>query len=409
MEAPPAHTSYSAADGKPDSNDGGKIRVTSTRHLDLWDAAGITDGIAEDPRFLREQLLTYIGNKRSLLHPIARALGRVRRRLGREKLRILDAFAGSGVVSRFFKQYAEYLVSNDIEEYAKVVGDCYLANRSSIDFDDLQRHHRQVVDEVEELPVRDGFIRRLYAPRRDDAIQPGERVFYTTENAMRIDSLRYLLEAVPSEYQVFLLGPLLSEASVHANTSGVFKGFYKDANGVGQFGGNNKDALTRILGKIGLPLPVFSRFECDVDVRQQDANQLVRLLPDLDVAYFDPPYNQHPYGSNYFMLNLIVRNEEPTQISPVSGIAQGWQRSDYNKRSAATRALMDLVEHTDASHLLISYNSEGFISRDQFDLLLSRYGSVEVIETTYNTFRGSRNLRGRSIHVKEQLFLVERN
>ena len=26
-----------------------------------------------------------------------------------------------------------------------------------------------------------------------------------------------------------------------------------------------------------------------------------------DLAYFDPPYNQHPYGSNYFMLNTIAK------------------------------------------------------------------------------------------------------
>jgi adenine-specific DNA-methyltransferase len=128
----------------------------------------------------------------------------------------------------------------------------------------------------------------------------------------------------------------------------------------------------------------------------------------VDVAYFDPPYNQHPYGSNYFMLNLIVANQEPAKISTVSGIAQGWRRSAYNKRAAAFKALADLVEHTRASHLLISYNSEGFISREQLDLLLRRYGRVEVIETIYNTFRGSRNLCDRSTHVKEQLFLVER-
>lgn len=383
--------------------------MSSLTDLHLWDSVGTAEPIAEDARFFQEQLITYIGNKRSLLHPLDQALKRVRKRLGKDRLRILDAFAGSGVVSRFFKQHADLLVSNDLERYAKVIGDCYLANRSSIDEAALREQHRFVVDGAAKLPILDGFIRRLYAPRCDDAIQPGERAFYTTDNAMRIDSLRHLIDAVPEQHQVFLLAPLLSQASVHNNTSGVFKGFYKDANGVGQFGGTNRDALTRILGRIQLPFPIFSRFECEIDVRQEDANALIRALPDVDVAYFDPPYNQHPYGSNYFMLNLIVTNQEPTEVSTVSGIAQGWQRSAYNKRSHAYRALADLVEHTNASHLLISYNSEGFISRQQFDLMLRKYGRVEVIETVYNTFRGSRNLRGRSIHVREHLFLVERH
>lgn len=380
----------------------------TTSNLTLWESPGTTDAITEDERFLKEQLITYIGNKRSLLHTLDQALKRTRKRLGKEKLRILDAFAGSGVVSRFFKQHACSLVSNDLEHYAKVIGDCYLANRSSIDFDELREHHRFVVDGAEGTPIRNGFVRRLYAPQHDDIIQPMDRVFYTTENARRIDSLRHLIDSVPARYRVFLLAPLLSEASIHANTSGVFKGFYKNAEGVGQFGGNNRDALLRIMGKIELPFPIFSRFECDIDVRQQDANQLVRDLSNLDMAYFDPPYNQHPYGSNYFMLNLIAKNEEPAQVSTVSGIAQGWQRSPYNKKAEAYQALANLVEHTAASHLLISYNSEGFVSREQFDSLLRKHGRVEVFETVYNTFRGSRNLRGRPIHVKERLFLVER-
>ena len=34
-------------------------------------------------------------------------------------------------------------------------------------------------------------------------------------------------------------------------------------------------------------------------------NELVKEIEPVDLAYFDPPYNQHPYGSNYFMLNII--------------------------------------------------------------------------------------------------------
>jgi adenine-specific DNA-methyltransferase len=33
---------------------------------------------------------------------------------------------------------------------------------------------------------------------------------------------------------------------------------------------------------------------------------------------------------------------------------------------------------------------------------------LTVLETQYNTFRGSRNLAGRSIHVTEFLYLLER-
>src|SRR5262249_30817384 len=67
------------------------------------------EGPEEDPDFLSRQLVTYIGNKRALLGTIAIALDRIRLRLGKTKLRALDAFAGSGVVSRFLKAHCAYL------------------------------------------------------------------------------------------------------------------------------------------------------------------------------------------------------------------------------------------------------------------------------------------------------------
>lgn len=365
--------------------------------------------LAEDRDYLSRQLITCIGNKRSLLDPIQQAVLYVSRRLGSPRLRILDAFAGSGVVSRLFKQYASELISNDLEEYARVIAECYLTNRSSVPFDELRDWHERIVKSAAALPVRDGFVRRLYAPADDRSIQPGERAFYTVDNAMRIDSLRWLIDQAPHGLRSFLLAPLLSEASIHANTSGVFKGFYKDDRGIGCYGGKNRDALRRILGPVELPFPLFSRFECAVRVCQADANVLVRQLKGLDLAYFDPPYNQHPYGSNYFMLNLIVANREPQRISDVAGIPTDWQRSRYNRRREAAAALEDLIDHTDASHILISYNSEGFISREAFTELLARHGKVRVMEMTYNAFRGSRNLRKRPMYVREQLFLLERS
>ena len=131
-----------------------------------------------------------------------------------------------------------------------------------------------------------GFIRRLYAPRDASAIQPDDRVFYTPENAYRLDAYRQLLEDEPPEIRTLLMGPLLSEASVHANTAGVFKGFYKDREtGIGKFGGSGADALDRILGQIRLSPPILSRFECDYAVHQADANTLVDELAGFDVAY----------------------------------------------------------------------------------------------------------------------------
>ena len=77
--------------------------------------------------------------------------------------------------------------------------------------------------------MEDGIISRLYAPKDTNNIQPNERVFYTRENAILLDTYRTAIQEVcPENYKKFFLAPLLSQASIHTNTSGVFKGFYKN-------------------------------------------------------------------------------------------------------------------------------------------------------------------------------------
>ncbi len=357
---------------------------------------------------LSEQVITYLGNKRALLRFIDGGLARVRRRLGKERLSAHDVISGSGVVARQMKLYSERLLVCDIEEYSAIVNACYLSNHRDVD------HHavRRWIDRMNReghANEADGVISELYAPRDDHAIQPGERACYTRRNARFIDGARRVIDQAPPELRHQLLAPLLYVASVHANTSGVFKGFYKNsASGIGQFGGNGRDALQRILKPFSVPYPLYSRRECDYSIYHGDANQLLGALPHVDVAYLDPPYNQHPYGSNYFMLNLIASGRRPSSISAVSGIPRDWNRSAYNRRTLAKRALQELASGLDASMLLISFNSDGFIARDEMVEMLEGIGPTEVLETSYNTFRGSRNLTARGLHVTEYLFLVEK-
>lgn len=364
---------------------------------------------AEDPAFLSEQLVTCIGNKRALLDFIGRGVDHVRAELGRERLDVLDAFAGSGAVSRYLKRASRRLIVNDLEPWSAAFNACYLANARDIDRAELDR----IIDAVRERAAahpRPGFIAELYAPDDDENIQPGERVFYTRDNAVTIDTVRSLIdEAVPEHLRPFVLGPLLWQASVHANTSGVFKGFYKNSRtGVGQFGGNGRDALTRICAPITLQAPVMSRFAADVELRSGDINAQLDALPPVDLAYLDPPYNQHPYGSNYFMLNLITDYVRPEHISHVSGIPTDWRRSAYNRRRDAADALRELVHGVRARFVLVSFNSEGFIAPEDMRSMLEEAGPTRVLEQQYNTFRGSRNLRQRSRYVRELLFVVDK-
>lgn len=384
--------------------------------------------MTENTQYLTEQLITYIGNKRSLLPFIKQGVEIVQKELNKEFLHCFDVFSGSGIVSRFLKSYASSITTNDLETYAKIISSCYLSNKSSINFDELEKIHSELVksttNEISTCELNNscpGFVSELYAPKDEDNVQFGERCFYTPYNAKYIDIIRQkITDEVPTELQKFFIAPLLSEVSVHANTAGIFKGFYKNSRtGKGQFGGNGKNALERIKGKIELPLPIFSNFECPSYIFQEDANTLIldemlyNHLPEkeFDLAYIDPPYNQHPYGSNYFMLNLIANYQRPDceKISRVSGIPKDWNRSSFNRKRDAAESFTNLVSSLRAKYLMVSFNSEGYISKNEMINILEKVGTVTVLDISYNAFKGSRNLKNRDIYVSEYLFIVKKH
>ncbi|MDR1287913.1 MAG: DNA adenine methylase [Treponema sp.] len=366
------------------------------------------EALCESAEFLAEQLVTYIGNKRALLNFIGNGVKIVQNKLAKNKLDMFDVFSGSGIVARYFKQFADLLIANDLEKYSTVINQCYLSNKNDVDIKNLLLYYHEIIGETNK-GLKKGIVSELYAPGDEQHITYNDRVFYTPRNAMYIDTVRQFIEQIPVNSQKYFLAPLLSEASIHANTSGVFKGFYKNREtGIGQFGGKNEDSLFRIKGNIKLPFPVFSNFETDTLVLNGDSNKIIHTIPEVDLAYLDPPYNQHPYGSNYFMLNLIIDYTYPKNTSIVSGIPGNWNRSNYNKGNHAYVSLKNLIENIKAKFVLVSFNSEGFIGLEAMKEMLYEIGKVEVLETKYNTFRGSRNLNNREIHIKEYLYLLEK-
>lgn len=363
--------------------------------------------VVENPLYLREQLITYLGNKRKLLPYIEEEIISIKEALGKQKITALDIFSGSGCVARLLKAHSSVLTVNDLEKYSFIINSCYLANQNEFD-EALYAQCAQKIEYALKTPI-EGIITKNYAPKDENDIKLGERVFYTPENARIIDTVRAAIDTLPENMRKFFLAPLLAESSVHANTSGVFKGFYKSKKtGIGAYGGEAGNALPRIKGKIEVKKPILSDFECDYNIYCEDANTLAKKLPHTDLAYIDPPYDQHPYGSNYFMLNVIAENRIDGAISKVSGIPDKWHRSDYNKPALAAAALEKLICDLDSEYMIISYNSEGFISLEQMTQLLSKYGKVKTRSIQYNAFRGSRNLRQRDIHVDEYLFILHK-
>ena len=162
--------------------------------------------IQENPHYLSDQVVTYIGNKRSLIPFIDRAVRTVKEQLDKDKIDIFEPFTGSGIVARYFKQHASRLIVNDLENYTIPLGKCYLANRVDVDFKELcEWNHRLSFLLESQDQLNGGFITELYAPRDESSIKPDERVFYTLENALRIDTARQFISTILLTFNHFFL------------------------------------------------------------------------------------------------------------------------------------------------------------------------------------------------------------
>ena len=86
--------------------------------------------------YLKKQIITYLGNKRKLIHNIEEIVKRIYDEKN-AKLIVGDGFSGSGVVSRMLKRYSEELYVNDISDYSKILNHCFLSNISSQSLQEL--------------------------------------------------------------------------------------------------------------------------------------------------------------------------------------------------------------------------------------------------------------------------------
>ena len=357
--------------------------------------------------FISKNLLTYLGNKRKLIPHIEQEIRLIKQTLQKETISSFDGFMGSGVVSRMLKYHSHTLYANDLELYSFIINSCFLSQPSQQMIEEINTSINQL-NTMEY--THESIISTHYSPQNTNNIHKHERVFYTHENAMIIDSMRQTIESLPDLIQPYLLAPLLIKASIHTNTSGVFKGFHKK-NGIGHFGGKNEDNTdSRILKKITLDKPIFSDqpHVCDVKLFNQDINTLISSIPHTDITYLDPPYNQHPYGSNYFMLNTIITNTiDESAISKVSGIPKDWNKSKYNYKKSAFISMKELIQNLKTSYIILSYNNEGILSFDEIKQIIEElHYTFEVRTIEYDTYKGGKNLKNRPLKVDEYLWII---
>ena len=346
--------------------------------------------------YLYNQLIPYIGNKRKLLGPIAEAIHKT----GVSSGTFVDFFAGSSVVARSAKLQGFRVIANDWEPYAKIINHCYVKCNSVPAFAKLGGV-KHVYETLNRATPIEGYITTHLCPKDDENPDPErERMFYTRANGMKIDAMREQIyqwqgnKLLSEDEQEILLASMMYAISYVSNTSGVFKGFHRG------WGGQTKTALYRILSKIELRPPVLFDNKQPNESHQMDAQGLASHLRDtnkaIEIAYLDPPYNQHPYGSNYHVLNTVALWDKP-EISPqISGrnksaIRIDWRtlrRSAYNYASAS-RAYEKLLHTIDAKFILTSYSTDGNISLRRMLEAAAGRGGISCVKKAYKRYRVS--------------------
>ena len=355
-----------------------------------------------------------MGNKRKFLPILSRIVDYIKTELG-EDLVLGDGFSGSGIVSRLFKNNAKSLYTNDIAGYSQTLNQCYLSTpvpalleqiASAIDAANTFAH--------DSTSGREGcqrWVREHWAPTGD--IKKGHRAYFTERNAELIDRYRFFIDSLPESIKPFILAPLLVQASIHNNTNGQFSAFYKDANGVGKYGGKKEVDLLRITKEIRLPVPMLSPVPCQVSVSRMDTNEWVKAIPELDMVYYDPPYNKHPYSIYFFLLDIINDWDISATIPDTNrGQPKCWYKSRYNSFTHAKEAFEDLIKNTRSKFILLSYNSGGIIPFAELEKILKKRGKLTKIPVEHKTYRKFQGIaaykRKKTFEdVKEYLWLLD--
>jgi len=213
---------------------------------------------------------------------------------------------------------------------------------------------------LDALPGRDGYVTETFC-RRARYLQP--------HNGRRVDAIR---DCLRDEYAASPLYPILLTSLLEAtdrvdSTTGVQMAYLKEW----APRSHRRLELRRpeLLAGAGVAL-------------RGDALAVAPHLPEVDLAYLDPPYNQHSYYRNYHVWETLVAWDAPAHYGVACKRADcrdPGTRSAFNSRPAFRDALARLVREVRARVLVLSYNDESWIGFDELVELCSVRGAVHAL------------------------------
>lgn len=335
-------------------------------------------------------MIKYLGSKRTLLPQIVDTV-----RCCAGAASVLDLFSGTSRVGHALKAAGYRVLANDHNAYAATLARCYV----QADREDALHDAERLVRELNGLKGSPGYFTETFCVRSR---------FFQPHNGERVDAIREAIAAkgLPPELEAVMLVSLMEAADRVDSTTGVQMAYLKAW-------------APRSYNDLELRVPdVLPRARHGKgEARMLDALDAAREL-EADVAYLDPPYNQHSYLRNYHIWESLVRWDKP----PVYGIACKREdcrerRSVFNSRPAFAGAMRELFAAVRADVLIVSFNNEGYLERaDLEDMLGGLWGGEARLVTLENDFKryvgaqiGIHNPRGEKVgtvsHLRNKEFL----
>lgn len=305
-------------------------------------------------------MIKYLGSKRVLVDRIVDLVDGVSRAAS-----VLDLFSGTSRVGHALKARGYRVIANDHNAYAACLARCYV----QADVEDVSRDADRLIAEFNRLRGRAGYFTETFCERSR---------YLMPANGARVDAIREAIarKGLAPELESVVLTSLMEAADRVDSTTGVQMAYLKAwATRAGQ-------ALEMRMPEV-LPRAWHGKGEA----HQLDAMEAAGL--EADVAYVDPPYNQHSYLGNYHVWESLVRWDKPE----VYGVACKrvdcrQRRSVFNSRPRAEAAMRGVLERLRARAIIVSFNDEGFITRERMEAMLGElWGGAASVRTVAVDFK----------------------
>ena len=359
--------------------------------------------------------MRYIGNKTKLLPFLSAVLDRLGIRPGRAH----DAFAGTASVARSLKAAGWRVDASDVMTYSYVFQRAYVVARQGPNVrrvvagdPELRRALQCGATSSDGLSTLAAYLSAWVEPEHGFISQhfsaTSGRMYFTDENARRIDGARHALhrwreaELVSEDAYYLLLAAIIEGADRVANTAGIYAAYIKQwqPNATKAFRLHPASPVSRAGGSRAY---------------RGDAAVVAKKVGRVDLLYVDPPYNARQYSGYYHIPELIATGWFGTLpvVRGKTGLPVDRQPpSAWCNRVGAAKALDELLEATGAKHVLVSYNTEGILPADHFLDILGRHavGRVKQYVKPYKRYRADQDGEGRryrSDRVNELVYYLQ--